>query len=76
MCPLSSASEGEVLSVLRVRLEPQEVKKLGEMGISPGMRLRLVRRDRFSVVVDAAGSRLALGGQVASRIWVAPVPGA
>ncbi|MCX7829225.1 MAG: ferrous iron transport protein A [Thermanaerothrix sp.] len=72
MCPLSSAAEGEVLSVVRVRMEPGEVKKLGEMGVSPGVRLRLIRRDRFSVVVDAAGARLALGGQTASRIWVVP----
>lgn len=73
MCPLSAAAEGEVLSVVRMGLAPGDVSRLGQMGLSNGGRVRIVKSDPGAVLVEACGARLAIGRAMAERIWVRPV---
>ena len=49
-------------------------RRLADMGLTPGLKVRVVGSQRpGSVVLDVRGSRLALGRGVANKILVEPV---
>lgn len=72
MMPLSMVSPGEVVQVVAVRAGWGLQRRLAEMGLNPGVKVRVMNSQRPGpVVIDVRGSRLALGQGVAHKIMVA-----
>jgi len=71
MMPLSMATQGEVVQVVAVRAGWGLQRRLAEMGLNPGVKVRVLNSQRPGpVVIDVRGSRLALGQGVAHKIMV------
>ena len=71
MMPLSMVSPGEVVKVVTVRAGWGLQRRLADMGLTPGVQIRVVNSQRPGpVVIDIRGSRLALGHGLAHRIMV------
>ncbi|PRX08803.1 UNVERIFIED_ORG: Fe2+ transport system protein FeoA [Martelella mediterranea] len=74
--PLAAADEGVWLSVVALKPGDRFHKRLGELGIQPGTRLRIVCRSEGGPLVVALGgfgeTRIALGAGMAAKISVAP----
>ena len=71
MMPLSMVSPGEVVKVATVRAGWGLQRRLADMGLTPGVQVRVINSQRPGpVVIDIRGSRLALGYGVAHRIMV------
>jgi len=71
MMPLSMATQGEVVQVVAVRAGWGLQRRLAEMGLNPGVKVRVMNSQRPGpVVIDVRGSRLALGQGVAHKIMV------
>jgi Fe2+ transport system protein FeoA len=71
MMPLSMAPPGEVVQVVAVRAGWGLQRRLAEMGLNPGVKVRVLNSQRPGpVVIDVRGSRLALGQGVAHKIMV------
>jgi ferrous iron transport protein A len=71
MMPLSMASSGETVEVVAVRAGWGLQRRLADLGLTPGIRVRVVSSGKPGpVVLDVRGSRLALGYGVAHKIMV------
>jgi len=71
MMPLSMVTQGEVVQVVAVRAGWGLQRRLAEMGLNPGVKVRVMNSQRPGpVVIDVRGSRLALGQGVAHKIMV------
>lgn len=71
MMPLSMASPGETVEVVTVRVGWGLQRRLADLGLTPGVKVRVVSGGkRGAVVLDVRGSRLALGHGVAHKIMV------
>ena len=71
MMPLSMASPGETVEIAGVRAGWGLQRRLADLGLTPGVKVRLVSSGKPGpVVLDVRGSRLALGYGVAHRIMV------
>jgi ferrous iron transport protein A len=71
MMPLSMASSGDVVEVATVRAGWGLQRRLADLGLIAGVRVRVISRGRpGQVVLDVRGSRLALGHGVAGKIMV------
>ena len=71
MMPLSMVTPGEVVQVVAVRAGWGLQRRLAEMGLNPGVTVRVLNSQRPGpVVIDVRGSRLALGQGVAHKIMV------
>ena len=69
MMPLSMASPGETVRVTAVRAGWGLQRRLADLGLTPGVRVRVISSGRPGpVVLDVRGSRLALGHGVAHKI--------
>ena len=69
--PLSMVSSGEVVQVVAVRAGWGLQRRLADMGLTPGVQVRVMNSQRPGpVVLDIRGSRLALGYGVAHKIMV------
>ncbi|RLI22467.1 hypothetical protein DRO54_01010 [Candidatus Bathyarchaeota archaeon] len=73
--PLSQLLEGEEAIVSYLLGGYGMVKRLTEMGLTPGTRIKIMRRGllRGPIQVEVRGSCLALGHGVASRVFVKPL---
>ena len=70
--PLSMVSQGEQVQVVAIRAGWGLQRRLAEMGLNPGVQIRVMNSQRPGpVVIDVRGSRLALGQGVAQKIMVA-----
>jgi len=49
------------------------MRRLTDMGLTPGVLVRVLKNDVGPIVVEVRGIRLALGRGVASRILVEPI---
>lgn len=74
MMPLSMVAGGSEVEVAAVRAGWGLQRRLADMGMTPGTRIKLVSSRSGPVVVEVRGSRLALGAGVAHKIMVV-VPG-
>jgi len=64
-------SPGETVKVAAIRAGWGLQRRLADMGLTPGVQVRVISSHRpGSVVIDVRGSRLALGQGVAHRIMV------
>ena len=71
MMPLSMVSSGEVVEIVAIRVGWGLQRRLVEMGLNPGVQIRVMNSQRPGpVVIDVRGSRLALGQGVAHKIMV------
>ncbi|MDD5448877.1 MAG: FeoA family protein [Actinomycetota bacterium] len=69
--PLSLATVGSVLDITEIRGGAGLQKRLADMGLMPGTRVRLVQKqERGPVLIELKGSRLALGRGMAHKIMV------
>ena len=73
--PLSWLSEGEEAVVSYLLGGYGMVRRLAEMGLTPGTKVKILRRGLFRgpIQIEVRGSRLALGHGVASRVFVKPL---
>jgi len=64
-------SPGEVVKVVTVRAGWGLQRRLADMGLTPGVQIRVINSQRPGpVVIDIRGSRLALGYGIAHKIMV------
>ncbi len=71
MMPLSMICAGEVVHVVGVRAGWGLQRRLADMGLTPGVEVRVINsQGRGPVVLDLRGSRLCLGHGVAHKIMV------
>ena len=71
MMPLSMASPGDLVKVVSIRAGWGLQRRLADMGLTPGVQVRIINSQRPGpVVIDVRGSRLALGHGVAHKIMV------
>ena len=71
MMPLSMASPGDLVQVVSIRAGWGLQRRLADMGLTPGVQIRVINSQRPGpVVLDVRGSRLALGHGVAHKIMV------
>ena len=70
--PLTMASPGRWLTVSNVRAGWGLQRRLAEMGLNPGVSIRVIDGHswRGPMILDLRGSRLALGHGVAQKIMV------
>lgn len=69
--PLCAATRGKLLTVIGFRGGHGMQRRLADMGLTPGLELKLISCDRHGpVIVDVRGTRLALGRGVAHHIMV------
>ncbi len=80
--PLPSVPRGSVVIVVSLAGGPGFVKRVSEMGIGPGSKLRVVKSGgpgpvivEMTSSVGASGPRMALGLGAASRILVRLIDG-
>jgi Fe2+ transport system protein FeoA len=72
--PLSKLRPGESGTVSRIAsAAPERVVRLSSLGVVPGARITLVQRTP-AVVLQIAETTIALDGEVADDILVAPAP--
>jgi len=62
---------GEVVQVVNIRAGWGLQRRLADLGLTPGVRVKVINsQGRGPVVLDLRGSRLALGHGVAHKIMV------
>jgi len=71
--PLAMAREGEVVTVVGVRGGWGLQRRLADMGLTPGVRIRLINSQAAGpVLIELRGSRVGLGRGVAQKVMVKP----
>ncbi|HJX70181.1 MAG TPA: FeoA family protein [Dehalococcoidia bacterium] len=71
---LAMASPGEVVQVIGIRAGWGLTRRLADMGLTPGVRIRVISSQMPGpVVIDLRGSSLALGHGMAQKIMVTVV---
>jgi len=75
LCALTDLAEGEKGVMIRAVGGFGLVRRLAEMGLTPGVEIKLLRKGSFGgpVEIEVRGVALALGRGVASRVLVKPV---
>ncbi|MFW5708828.1 MAG: FeoA family protein [Chloroflexota bacterium] len=70
--PLTFATRGETVSLIEIRAGDKLRKRLGDLGLNIGMRVRVVQGDTSGPVILAVtnDSRLAVGRGMAQKIMV------
>jgi len=71
LIPLAMVSSGEVVQVVDVRAGWGFRRRLADMGLTPGVTIRVVNGQMSGpIVINLRGSRLVLGHGVAQKILV------
>ena len=75
LCALTDLDEGEKGIIVRAVGGYGLVRRLAEMGLTPGTEVKLLKKGPFGgpIEVEVRGVALALGRGVASRVIVKPV---
>ena len=69
--PLAMAQPGETVTVIGVRAGWGLQRRLADMGLTPGVQIRVVNSQMSGpVLIDLRGSRVALGRGIAQKIIV------
>jgi len=73
--PLASLPEGEKAKITHVTGETNVVRRLSEMGFTPGTELTLLRKCSFRgpIEIEVRGAAIAIGYALASEICVQPL---
>jgi ferrous iron transport protein A len=69
---LAELADGQTAVIVNVLGGKNLIKRLADLGMSSGTRITVLRKSLFSgpVQVEVSGSRLVLGGGMASKIYV------
>ncbi|MEM2440326.1 MAG: FeoA family protein [Candidatus Bathyarchaeia archaeon] len=75
LCALTDLAEGEKGVIVKALGGLGLVRRLAEMGLTPGVEVKLLKKGSFGgpVEVEVRGVALALGRGVASKVLVKPV---
>ncbi|MEM0358364.1 MAG: FeoA family protein [Candidatus Bathyarchaeia archaeon] len=75
LCALTELAEGEKGVIVKAIGGFGLVRRLAEMGLTPGTEVKLVKKGSFGgpIEVEVRGVALALGRGVASKVLVKPV---
>ena len=68
---LAMPSEGDSVRIIALRAGRQSDRRLTDLGLNIGTRLRVVQRHGGGLIVARGNTRLALGGGMAMKIVVA-----
>ena len=69
--PLAMARPGELVTVIGVRAGWGLQKRLADMGLTPGVQIRVISSGGPGpVLIDLRGARVALGRGVAQKVMV------
>lgn len=69
--PLAMVSSGESVTVVSVRAGWGLTRRLADMGLIPGTKLRVINSQTTGpIIIDVRGSRLVLGHGMAQKILV------
>lgn len=71
MTPLAALKEGQSAVVARIDGGREFVRRLAEMGVSPGTPLKLLR-GRGPMIIEVRGHRLVIGHGMVDRVMVNP----
>lgn len=73
--PLPLAAAGQEVVLVNIQGGIQMRHRMAEMGLTPGVRFRVVAASRGGpVVIQVKGSRLMIGRGMLHRVVVAPIP--
>jgi ferrous iron transport protein A len=72
--PLMMADEGASLRIVALNGGKGLTVRLTELGLNVGSEVRVVQRQGGGLLVARGESRIALGGGMAAKILVAPIP--
>jgi ferrous iron transport protein A len=70
MCPLSVMSEGAEVTVARLVGGGESMRRLSELGLVPGARVRIVQNGGGPLLLKLGDSRFALGQGMALKVFV------
>ena len=72
MIPITEYPPRRALEVERLSLDGRAARRLRELGVIPGSRLRVLARAPLGdpILIFVGGSRIAVRGNIASRILV------
>ncbi|MCA9973465.1 MAG: ferrous iron transport protein A [Anaerolineales bacterium] len=70
ICPLTMAPVGQDLRLCRLCAGRRLARRLAELGLTPGVELRVVQDAGGPLLVSVRNSRIALGRGVASQLRV------
>lgn len=74
LLPLSDCPRGSTACLRCLYVDRCVVHRLLELGLTPGVELRVVREGSGPMLVSVRGSRVALGRDLAENLWVQVEP--
>ena len=69
---LSQVERGETVRLAGVDSDRRTVRRLAELGLTPGIELTVLQASKGPVLVTVRGARVAVGRDMAAAIRVAP----
>lgn len=71
--PLSSVRRGEVVQLTHIGAGRKLAQRLAELGLTPGVEIRVLHVNGGPILIGVRGARLALGRGMAEKIQVKTV---
>jgi Fe2+ transport system protein FeoA len=71
--PLSMSVAGQELRLDEIRAGRRLTHRLAELGLTPGVTLRVVQKNGGPLLISVRGSRIAIGRGLAHKLLVTPV---
>lgn len=71
--PLADAARGQALRLIQIDAGKRLTYRLTELGLTPGVELRIVHDSGGPLVLSVRDSRVAIGREMASKMWVAAI---
>ncbi len=69
---LSKAPAGQELRLVKIQAGRKLTHRLAELGLTPGVKLRVVPKNGGPLLISVRGSRIAIGRGMAHKLLVAP----
>ena len=71
MMPILYTKEGEEVELVRLTAGRSLVRRLSEMGITPGTHIKIVSNSGIGpIIIEVAGKRFGIGKGVATKLFV------
>jgi Fe2+ transport system protein FeoA len=70
--PLSKAPTGQELRLVKIQAGRKLTHRLAELGLTPGVKLRVVQKNGGPLLISVRGSRIAIGRGMAHKLLVGP----
>lgn len=67
---LASLKEGESCEILYINKECSSCKRLMELGLIKGLKVKMVKNDRGPIIININGNKIAIGRCLSNRIDV------